>query len=403
MNRRIHIACLLSAALTIQMPSYAQKIVPAGNDTVQNRKGLVHELGINFRPGYIAPVNGFFDGNNAKGKPIRTALSGHLQYAFRFSPHSELGRLYPNTYQGIGVAYSSFSDKEELGTPVSVYVFQGSRIARISSRLSLDYEWNFGASFGWKTNKDAPNNNVTGSNINAYMNIGVLLNWQITPNWRLNAGVDLSHFSNGNSHYPNAGVNTLGGRIGLVRTFGNTVQDNTFPVTHTTFRKHISYDVIVYGATRIKGLNWDDHSTLVPGSFGIIGANFNPMYNFNKYFKAGVSLDAQYDESANIQEHIIDPELTGDAIKFYRPPFKEQFSMGLSLRCEFVMPIFSINFGIGRNLLSKGKDTEGFYQILALKTSVTKNLFLHVGYQLSKFKDPNNLMLGFGYRFHNKR
>ena len=26
-----------------------------------------------------------------------------------------------------------------------------------------------------------------------------------------------------------------------------------------------------------------------------------------------------------------------------------------------------------------------------------------IGYQLSKFKDPNNLMLGLGYRFHDKR
>lgn len=50
-------------------------------------------------------------------------------------------------------------------------------------------------------------------------------------------------------------------------------------------------------------------------------------------------------------------------------------------------------------MLYKGKDTKGFYQILALKTFLTRNLFLHTGYQLSKFKDPNNLMLGLGWRF----
>jgi hypothetical protein len=56
-----------------------------------------------------------------------------------------------------------------------------------------------------------------------------------------------------------------------------------------------------------------------------------------------------------------------------------------------------------RNLIYSGGDMKGFYQILALKTYVTRHLFLHVGYQLSKFKDPNNLMLGLGYRFHDKR
>ena len=33
---------------------------------------------------------------------------------------------------------------------------------------------------------------------------------------------------------------------------------------------------------------------------------------------------------------------------------------------------------------------------------ITKNLFLHVGYQLHDFKDPNNLMLGLGFRFNAK-
>ena len=76
---------------------------------------------------------------------------------------------------------------------------------------------------------------------------------------------------------------------------------------------------------------------------------------------------------------------------------------GLSLRAELVMPVFSINVGVGRNLIYSGGDMKGFYQILALKTYITRHLFLHVGYQLSKFKDPNNLMLGLGYRFHDKR
>ena len=67
------------------------------------------------------------------------------------------------------------------------------------------------------------------------------------------------------------------------------------------------------------------------------------------------------------------------------------------------MPIFSINLGVGRNILCKGADTDSFYQIVALKTDITKNLFLHVGYQLYKFRKPNNLMLGVGVRFNDKR
>ena len=110
----------------------------------------------------------------------------------------------------------------------------------------------------------------------------------------------------------------------------------------------------------------------------------------------------QYDESANIVDHIANDFIPSESedLKFYRPSFREQFSAGLSLRAEVVMPIFSINIGIGKNFLCKGRDTNSFYQIFVLKTDITKNVFIHTGYQLYKFKNPNNLMLGLGIRFN---
>ena len=46
---------------------------------------------------------------------------------------------------------------------------------------------------------------------------------------------------------------------------------------------------------------------------------------------------------------------------------------------------------------------KSFYQILALKIDVTRNSYLHIGYNLREFHEPNYLMLGIGYRFNNKR
>ena len=358
--RYIFLLCLLITSLK----GYAT------SDTII-RKPIHHQIGFDIRPGYVMPTHGFFEGTNAQGKPIRNVLSAHLKYAFRFN------------------------------------VFQGSQIARLSSRLTLDYEWNFGASFGWKKYNEITNpyNDVIGSKINAYLNIGFLLNWQLAPEWKLTAGIEATHYSNGNSNYPNAGVNTIGGRIGVIRTFDSgEKRPQSFKQENVTPKgSPFSYDLIIYGATRRKGIIWPNEKYLIPGSFGVVGLNFNPLYRINKYFRAGLSLDAQYDESANLKEHVAGTTdyntLQNGDKKFYRPPFREQFAVGLSLRAELTMPIFCINFGIGRNLIYKGEDTKGFYQILALKTFVTPRLFLHTGYQLSKFSDPNNLMLGLGYRF----
>ena len=364
-----------------------------------------HRIGLDIRPGYVVPTNSFLEGDNLQQKIIKQSLSLHLKYAFQFSKDSNLGRMYPHAYQGIGVSYNTFYCPAELGNPVTVYAFQGAPIVRLSSRLSFDYEWNFGASFGWKKYDEQynPQNEVIGSKINAYINLGFLLNWQFHPQWKLAAGVDFTHFSNGNTHYPNGGLNIIGGRVGIVRTFGDTDNTSEGIVPKRLFIKpHVSYDLVLYGATRKRGFVKDNVPSLVPGSFGIAGLNFAPMYNFNNYFRAGLSMDAQYDESANIKDYKLEGSYSDD-LKFHRPPFREQFAVGLSLRAELVMPIFSINAGFGRNLIGSGEDTKGFYQILALKTYVTRHLFLHVGYQLREFKDPNNLMLGIGYRFHDKR
>ena len=371
-------------------------------DTLSRRPS--HSIGFDLRPGYVFPTASFFRGNNNALRPVDATLALHLKYAFRFSPDSRLGRLYPHAYQGIGVAWNTFFNTGEVGTPAAVYVFQGSRIARLAPGLTLDYEWNFGASFGWQ--KYAvyanPYNNVVGSRINAYINAGLFLNWQVAPQWSLTAGIDLAHYSNGNTNYPNSGVNTVGARIGMMRTFGGSpseVTPSSIPADEpSSLAGRISYDVLLYGSTRKRGLFLDNHAELIPGSFAVAGLNFNPMYVVNKYFRAGLSLDAQYDESANLKEHWVEGT-GGDDLKFYRPPFREQFAVGLSLRAELNMPIFSVNVGIGRNVICKGADTDVFYQILALKAFVTRHLFLHVGYQLSDFHNPNNLMLGLGWRF----
>ena len=245
------------------------------------RPRVTHVVSAEFRPAYVFPTSGFLQGENRAGSSIRTNLSGHLKYGFRFAPDTYWGSLYPHAVQGIGVAYNTFFNASELGNPVSVYVFQTSRIASLAPRLSLDYEWNFGASFGWKKyDPDSnPLNTVVGSRINAYINLGFFLNWAIDPQTHLKAGVDVTHYSNGNTRYPNAGVNTVGATVALTRYFGATsgkevsgAPSSLRTAVPRDFRSRMSYDLVLYGATRKKAVypaNADP--VLVSGSFGIVG------------------------------------------------------------------------------------------------------------------------------------
>ena len=370
-------------------------------DTVQHR--TIHLVGLEIHPTYVVPTHRFIKGKNHTGEPVRAALSGHVKYAFQFAEGTRFNRLYPFAYQGIGVGFNDFLGTSHLGSPVAIYAYQGSQIARINPHLTFNYEWNFGVSFGWKEyNYDTyRKNHVIGTDLNAYMNLAFLLNWQLSAHYHFTTGVSMTHCSNGNTHYPNQGLNLLEGKIGIVRTFGDEEDMKSMASLKgpsLLLPRRVSYDLVIYGGFRVREIKYDGKKYIPKKNFPVIGVNFNPMYHFNNYLRAGASLDLQYDESSNLINHVDGVGKNG--IEYHSQPFHERLSAGFSLRGEWAMPIFAINAGIGYNFYAKSFDTQKFYQVLAMKIFLNEKAFIHIGYQMNQFKDPNNLMLGLGYRFH---
>ena len=265
----------------------------------------IHRLGIEGRAGYIFPTSSFLRGENDMRKIMRSACSAHLKYSFRLPPGTAADRVYGSSYQGIGLGYFDFGNRREMGTPVALYAFQGARIAGITPRLSLNYEWGFGASFGWKPYDylSNPNNTVMGSKVNAYLSAGIHLNWILSPRFDLNIGATAVHFSNGNTRYPNTGLNTIDFKIGVAYNFNRDIDKILQPLQQIpvpAFPRHVSYDLMLFGSWRRKAVDVPGGQVPAPGKYGVAGFCFAPMYNFGYKFRAGVSLDGVYDASANI-------------------------------------------------------------------------------------------------------
>ncbi|MBD1422112.1 acyloxyacyl hydrolase [Sphingobacterium chuzhouense] len=378
-------------------------------DTAHKLNGagrFVHHLGVELRPGYVLPNVPFYAGVNQQRKPIQNALSGHIKYAFRF-PNGSLGdQIYAHTYQGIGVSFYSFGNQRELGSPKTMYFFQRSNITQFNTSLALDYEWNFGLSTGWKPHnfEHNPYNVAIGSKTNAYLNAGLYLRWTLAQRMGLTTGIDFTHFSNGNTNFPNAGLNMLGLKIGVLYDFRKKdpigkparIPDSLL----TQYPKHINYDLVFFGSWRRKGVEVMGQPVPSPHQYPVLGMYFGPMYNFSYRFRGGVSIDAVYDGSANVYTKNYFSASAEE--KFFKPSIDKQLALGLSARAEYIMPIFTIGIGLGGNVLHKGGDLRGTYQTFALKIATTKNSFLHIGYNLKDFHEPNYLMLGLGYRFKNK-
>lgn len=397
---------MMIGSLTIPMAGISQTDPMTGITAERTPAGrFSHRAGIEYRQAYILPSDPFYKDANFAGKPIRTVFSGHVKYSFGL-PEGALGhRIFMDTYQGIGLAFYHFENGGELGEPLLAYMFQKSRILKISSGIMLDYEWNFGISTGWNPYdfSENPNNVIIGSKLNAYINAGLSVNWQAGKKWLITGGVDFTHFSNGNTDFPNAGLNTAGMKLGMIYDFPRRDEENRDPSFSDQkipeYPGHISYDLVVFGAWRKKGVDFFGEQVASPYQYPVAGLYFSPMYNFGYRFRAGLSADAIYDGSANVytEDYIV-----GTEQPFYKPGWDRQIAMGISARGEYVMPVFTISAGIGTHLLHKGGDFHGTYQSIALKVRTSRKTFIHIGYCIKDFYEPNYLMLGMGFRFRSQ-
>ena len=391
---------------------------------------FVHSLSLDIRSGFVTQHHDLFRGVNATGTPIKASASAHIQYAFRFPSASRPGSIMPSAYQGVGVAPYTFFNHEVMGTPVAFYVFQGAEVARFTESLSLDYEWNFGASAGWHRNL------VVGTKVNAYINLGLMLKWQpglagsafgrSLAGWTFAAGLDMTHFSNGDTTLPNVGTNIIGARVSASRSFGNAVGDASgnavgdasgasagmvcmdtrqlrrearASLARKKFLQRTELDVILCGSVYAETIDYQEKEYKLDGKFGVAALHINPLYRVTPCFLVGPAVDVQYNEGINLVGHVAGINPVNDEIRFHRPPLAEQLAAGLSLRVELQAPIFAVNLGIGHNIIYKGPELGGFYYLAALKTFVTDSFFMHVGLKVCDTKSSNNLLLGLGWRF----
>ena len=352
---------------------------------------LHHRVSVEVRPAYHMASHYVM-----RNQP--STLSLHARYSFSFSPESRMGGLFPTAYQGVGVAAYTYWNHDLMGTPMAAYIFQGARIADLTPTLSVGYEWNLGYSWGWHAN-DAMN-----SRGNVMINVAIPFAWRVGDRWELSFTPDFTHFSNGDTHFSNAGSNMFGLRIGATYLFNTEriaasarrfiAPSNT--LINKSFAKHVTYDIIVYGGWRADRFMEGGTFFYIDKALPIGGVNFQPTYHLNDYFGVGASLDVQLDSSLNLYGGVKDE--VGNTIAYMRPSLWEQTEVGLSLRGEISAPIFSVGVGIGVNMHDVGYDMSRFYTTFSLKAHITHQLFLYVGYRFNSTQYTHNLMYGIGIR-----
>ncbi len=393
---------ILYAALILSSSSWAlADSIPSGFQSP-----LQWHVGAQLVPGCVPGTNAFLDGSNFLDKKITTSTAGSLRAGFEFSPCTRQGILYPGAYQGFGLGAGSFFANSILGMPVLAFVYQGAPIIGFTDKLSLGYEWKFGAAMGWKRSDEFTDisNAPVSTNVTAMMALGLNLRYAASDRIVVSAGVEATHYSNGNTHYPNAGVNVVGASLGIAYLLQASKSAERPACAQSLIddadRRIWMYDILTYGAWRRRVVRVGEAAepNLCPGKFAVAGLQFSLLRRLNRMVAMGPSLDLQWDESAGLSPNWVEGSYD-ENIKFTRPGFCEQIKIGVSARAELIMPVFSINAGLGYDVVNPNGDKR-LYQALMLKTFVHDHVYLNVGYRLGNFKDPQNLMLGIGCRLY---
>ena len=374
------------------------------NDSIHSEwKSLGWRVGASVGADYVIPTNNFLKGSYPGGRPVNSDVAVHINGDFSFNPESRTGRLYPGLYQGIGMDVRSFNQSGRTGRPISLYVYQGMPFVWFGPRLSLGYEWQFGAAFGWKHYYDKESvsyNTAISTPVTAHMNIGLKLNYMLARHWQLNCGLAVTHFSNGNTSQPNQGINMAGMSVGVsyIHDSGSSGRSDTEILPEEFQDRRLYFDMLFYAGWRKKRIvNKGKKDNVFSGNFVVNGLRVGPMWRINRFLACGGLIDFRYDQSALVEP--IGEYEPGQEITDYSRPSSvfKQLSLGIMGNAEFTMPLFSVSAALGLNAF-RPKGERMFYQTLTLKVSPHPRFYINIGYQLYDFKEPQNLALGIGVR-----
>lgn len=379
----------------------------AQTDTLPSKmKDMNWRVGMSLGGDAVVPTNAYLKGEYPGGKMIGAAFGVHLQGDFSYNPKSLTGRLYKGLYQGIGVDVRTFYNPGKLGTPVSLYVYQGMPFAWLTPKVTLGYEWQFGAAMGWQhiyNPVTSPYNTAVSTRITAHMNVGLKVNYQFDKHWQFNCGWSVMHYSNANTRQPNQGINMTGVTMGVSYTHDEWKEPEGATremIEENLQDRRLYVDILTYTGQRKKvkfNKGGHDQDNVYEGSFNVSGIRVGPMWKCNRFVAVGGQLDFRYDESAGVEP--IGQYAPGEIITNYTCPSSafKQMSLGVMGCAELTMPLFAVNVALGVNALRPDGE-KIFYQALSVKLSPHPRFYINAGYQLSDFKLPQNLCLGVGIR-----
>lgn len=362
-------------------------------------------IATSFTEGLLLPSRYLSPGKKYES-PSYSALT--LKYALAAKGDRWEDYVYGMPYKGVGVYLPRFSNRDALGDPFSVFLFQGGRMKQFSPTFSLNYEINLGASFNWNHYDmyTRPWLIAVGASTNVHIGGNWYLQWKLSQKLDLRVGAAITHFSNGALRTPNNGINAMSAFVEMAYHLQRTEEKKILTdgvYTPPKFEKNKAHDLTFMLTTRtikIDTLGTELFSKYPRRHFKVAGINYSYMWHNTRRFMWGPSIETVYDESVNAD---VAGEWDSDTRKYTEHitlgNVSDRFSVGVSLRGEYAMPGYSIFTHLGYDIRHKDTRDRSLYQIYGLKVYLIDNLFGTFGVRSTNLTRSRYLYLNIGYTF----
>ena len=308
---------------------------------------------------------------------------GEMNYLFRTNGRKPWQQLYKYPDFGICIFHMNLANPQQLGTLEAIYPYTNLRLNKLTKKINLNLRLGAGLAFVTKP-FDRLNNHkniAVGSHLNGFVNLRLSASYMLTDAWGINAGVGLSHASNGAMKTPNLGLNIATINMGIGYAFGNRCfeyrKDSIAPCPKV-------WKVSIIGVTGVKELEQPCGPKYM--AFGLQTIVYKRLNYKNKL---GGGIEFTYNNATK-------REWLNDSIA--HPTFDQMLQVGSKVCYAFVLDKLSFPVEFGVYIYKKQPANGMFFHRIGLRYMLTKHVIANISL-LTHFAKADYFEGGFGYEF----
>lgn len=288
---------------------------------------------------------------------------GEVSYIFRTSGNKSWQKYYKYPELGFCALHLYLANPKQLGTLEALYPYTNIRLNKSKRNWKLNLRLGVGLACITKPFNRVTNhkNNAIGSYLNGFVNIRLSYAVMLSKSWRLDAGVGLTHASNGAIATPNLGLNMATISAGLGYAFGNK---GLIYKKDTLEKFKNKWMPVFIGVMGIRELEQPDGPKYLA-----FGAELNIYRTLNRKNRLGPGLEFGYN---NATRQIYEQD------SIYNTTYKDIGTFGVKACYEFVFNRVSLPVEFGYYLYKKQPAYGTMFHRIGVRYMVTKHVMANV-------------------------